>query len=96
MAYYPGKLRQLYTVLYMPKHCSSFALQVAKEVSDRIDGAVAPDGFMKNFVSSTADQLFYWDKHYLTDFMDRNNNMIFPGQLFLKDREVLRESCSNR
>ena len=42
----------------MPKHCSSFEFQVAKEVSDRIDGVVAPDGFMKSFVSSTADQLF--------------------------------------
>ena len=92
MAYYPGKLRQLYTVLYMPKHCSSFAFQVAKEVSDRIDGAGAPDGFMKSFVSSTADQLFYWDKHYLMDFMDRNNNMIFPGHNYFSKIERFLEN----
>ena len=92
MAYYPGNLRQLCTVLYMPKHCSSFAFQVAKEVSDRIDGAVAPDGFMKSFVSSTADQLFYWDKHYLTDFMDRNNNMIFPGHNYFSKIERFLEN----
>ena len=94
---YPGKLRQLYTVLYMPKHCSSFAFQVAKEVSDRIDGAVAPDGFMKSCVSSTADQLFYWDKHYLTNFMDRNNNMIFPGHSYFSKierfLEIVKFSC---
>ena len=79
-------------------------------MSDRIDCAVAPDGFMKSFVSCAADQLFYWDKPYLTDFIERKNNLIVPGhnyfskvEKFLKNHaqtgekyfEIVKFACQN-
>lgn len=54
------------------------AFQVAEEVSERIDCSVAPDGFMKSFVTMTADKMFYWDKEYLTNYPERKNVAV-PG-----------------
>ena len=54
------------------------AFRVAEEVSERIDCSVAPDGFMKSFVTRPADKLFYWDKEYLTNYLERKNKIV-PG-----------------
>ncbi len=54
------------------------AFRVAEEVSERIDCSVAPDGFMKSFVTKPADEMFYWDKEYLTNYLERKNTVV-PG-----------------
>ncbi len=55
-------------------------------MSDRIDCATAPDGFMKSFVSSASAELFYWDKTYLAEFIERKNSVV-PGHHYFSKVE---------
>ena len=50
------------------------AFQVAEEVLQRM----APHGFMKSFVTKSADKMFYWDKEYLINYLERKNVAV-PG-----------------
>ncbi len=64
------------------------AFKVAHKVSERIDCAVAPEGFMKSFVSWEKQQLFFWDKVYLNDFFGKNHNAIVPGHNYVSKLEI--------
>ncbi len=64
------------------------AFKVAHKVSERIDCAVAPEGFMKSFVSCEKQHLFFWDKVYLNDFFGKNHNAIVPGHNYVSKLEI--------
>eukprot|EP00112_Aurelia_sp_Birch-Aquarium-sp1_P004821 Seg1546.11 transcript_id=Seg1546.11/GoldUCD/mRNA.D3Y31 product="hypothetical protein" protein_id=Seg1546.11/GoldUCD/D3Y31 len=55
------------------------AYKVSNEVSQRIDGAVAPDGYLKSFVTNDEKSLFFWDQHHLKQFTERKQDEIVPG-----------------
>lgn len=63
------------------------AFEVVKEVADRVDGAIALDGYMTNFVRSTKDDLFYWDKKYLNDFIHRKPATVVQGHNYYSNLE---------
>ena len=59
------------------------AFKVCEEVSDRIEGAVAPHGYLKSFVTPEHEELFFWDKEYLRRYIDeKDKKKIVPGYHF--------------
>ena len=59
------------------------AFKICEEVSDRIEGAVAPDGYLKSFVTPEHEELFFWDKEYLRRYIDeKDKKKIVPGYHF--------------
>eukprot|EP00794_Sanderia_malayensis_P001529 gene1529-1692_t len=61
------------------------AFKVAGEVAESIDCAVSPGGFMKSFVTKDLNNLFFWDKSYLVNYLEKKKNDVVPGQnYFLK------------
>ena len=63
------------------------AFHVAKEVAERVDGGVAPGGYIKSFVTLEEDKLFFWDKKYLTAFTERKPSEVVPGQNYFSKVE---------
>eukprot|EP00794_Sanderia_malayensis_P004486 gene4486-5081_t len=58
------------------------AFKVCEEVSGRIGGGgpVAPDGYLKTFVTPDCEDLFFWDKEYLRrDIDEKDKNIMIPG-----------------
>ena len=45
------------------------AFMVCEEIAARIDGNVAPNGYMKAYPSKKVENLFYWDSEYLGNFL---------------------------
>ena len=56
------------------------AFKVAKEVAERIDCAPVTNGYMTSFVSGT-QELFFWDRKYLTSFFDEKPGLTVAGHL---------------
>ena len=50
------------------------AFKVCEEVALRIDGAVAPGGFLKAVVSNDMDGLFFWDRNILVAYISHKNS----------------------
>jgi hypothetical protein len=67
------------------------AFKVADGVAERIDCGVAPDGYMKSFASKDAHELFYWDKRYLLDYVERKNNEVVAGYNYYSKLEDFSE-----
>ena len=59
------------------------AFKVCHEVADRIDGAIAPDGYMKVYESLCYmwDRVFFWNSKYLKHYTAHKdqNKMIVTG-----------------
>ena len=57
------------------------AFSVCKEVAGRIDGSVAPNGYMEGYVSSDMDDLFYWATPYLKKYLEMKDHrdLKLPG-----------------
>lgn len=63
------------------------AFKVCEEVATRVDGAVAPGGFLKAFVSTDISELFFWDKEYLTNYIANSTKKtitLVPGYHYYK------------
>ena len=59
------------------KRMKSNAFKVCEEVASRIDGAPAPDGYLKGLVTNDLDDLFFWYTKYLKMYI--GSFVISPG-----------------
>ena len=55
------------------------AFKVCEEVKNRCDGATAPGGYLKAFVSKPLDEIFFADKQYLEEYISRRRGSVVPG-----------------
>ena len=69
------------------KRMKNNAFYVAKEVAERVDGDVAPGGYIKSFVTLQENKLFFWDKKYLAAFTERKLSEVVPGHNYFSKIE---------
>ena len=66
------------------------AFKVCEEVSHRVDGGVAPGGYIKAWVTPDEDSLFFWDQkrlhHYLAN-KDNQSEVSIPGENYYRKVE---------
>ena len=66
------------------------ALKVSTEIWSRIDGAGGPGGYLKAYVSSKLDELFFSDHVYLITYVAlyESNKVLAPGGSYYKKLET--------
>ena len=50
------------------------AFKVCEEASQRVDGGVAPGGYIKGWVTPDEDSLFFWDQKHLHHYLANKDN----------------------
>ena len=50
------------------------AFKVCEEVSQRLDRATGPGGYLKSFVTDSLDKLFFFDKEYVDEYLSKPKN----------------------
>ena len=63
------------------------AFKVCEEASQRVDGGVAPGGYIKGWVTPDEDSLFFWDQKHLHHYLANKDN-------FMKNHFVMGEKYS--
>ena len=53
------------------------AFKVCEEVSQRVDGGVAPGSYIKAWVTPDEDSLFFWDQEHLHHYLANKDNQKF-------------------
>ena len=74
------------------------AFKVSEEIALRIDGAVAPGGYMKSYVSSNVKELFFVDTEYLHQFLNSSTEKrkLCPGTHHFQKIENFIENHVNK
>jgi len=70
------------------------AFKVCDEVTGRLDGAVAPDGYMHAWTSSDKSELFFWDQKYLLNYANNKDKLTkvdIPGENYYRKLDVFKE-----
>ena len=72
------------------------AYKVCEEISSRIDGARGPGGYLKCYVSVKADELFFSDHEYLSNYIatsDRKKHFVLGGCYHKKLEDFIKLHC---
>lgn len=75
------------------------AFKVCEEVAQRIDGEVAPQGFMKAYCTEDLKDLFFWDTRYLRDYLankDAKNSKTMPGSHYYKSLQAFMDQHTRK
>ena len=63
------------------------AFKVCEEASQRVDGGVAPGGYIKGWVTPDEDSLFFWDQKHLHPYLtnkDNQSEVSIPGETYYR------------
>ena len=77
------------------------AFKVCEEIAYRVDGAPAPGGFLKGYVSENAGELFFSDQKYLLAYLNAagKKKMSMPGATYYSKLEAFirdHEDCGQK